>query len=93
MKFSQLVQTALSEVKNIRRRLNGDHAEREQHLRAGLCALAHAIDRHQQALADTFTIPEHHDRKLWRVLDQITVPMRPNGRPTTARTMLDIYWT
>lgn len=92
--FHQTMQKALADLgraqKNINRSTNHSIAQEN---REKLRQLAVAVSRHQAAHARSGGIAEQCDYELWRLLDQITVPIGPTGEPTTLRTMLDIYWT
>jgi len=92
--FHQTMQKALADIgraqKNINRSTNHSIAQEN---RERLRELAVAISRHQAEHARAGGIAEQHDYELWRLLDQITVPIGPTSEPVTLRTMLDIYWT
>ncbi|MEU5109668.1 hypothetical protein AB0H07_46800 [Streptomyces sp. NPDC021354] len=91
--FHQTMQKAIADVgraqKTINRSVNHQLA---QHHRERLRELATAISRHQAQHARSGAIAEQCDYELWRLLDQLTIPLGPADEPTTLRTMLDIYW-
>ncbi|AJT68991.1 hypothetical protein [Streptomyces chattanoogensis] len=92
--FARTVQNALADVNRAKRDHNrsANHTVAQEH-RECLRKLALAVQRHQAAHARAGGVAEQPDYELWRVLDQITVPMGPSSEPTSLRTMLDIYWT
>lgn len=91
--FHQTMQKALADLgraqKNINRSTNHSVAQEN---REKLRQLAVAVSRHQAAHARSGGIAEQCDYELWRLLEEITVPLGPAGEPTTLRTMLDFYW-
>lgn len=54
-------------------------------------ALALAIRDHQAANAVTGS-GEQHDHELWRLLDELTLPVGADRQRTTLRNMLRTYW-
>lgn len=91
--FQAAVQARLSEVgkirKNVNRAMNRQNHDRS---RNALRELATAVRKHQAAHAKAGGIAQQCDYELWRLLDEVTVPMGPEGEPTSLRTMLDFYW-
>lgn len=92
--FHQTMQKALADVGRAQKTINrsANHQVAQDH-RERLRELSLAISRHQAEHARSGGIAEQCDYELWRLLDQITVPIGPANEPTTLRTMLDIYWT
>lgn len=92
--FHQTMQRALSDVGRASKTINrsANHQIAQDH-RERLRELALAVSRHQAAHARSGGIAEQCDYELWRLLDQLTVPVGPTQEQATLRTMLDIYWT
>ncbi|MCV7034895.1 MULTISPECIES: hypothetical protein [Mycobacterium] len=91
--FARGVSRALRDLNAIRARSNLDTPRYgTQYYRRRIRELALAIQAHRAALTDTNLVAEAHDRRLWRILDEITVPTGAADTPTTLQTMLDSYW-
>jgi hypothetical protein len=80
IRFKRLVETRLAETKRaevvVRRERNeANEASRREDQRSTLRTLALAIAAHQDACRDLGIEPSQADLKLWRVLDEVSVPL------------------
>jgi len=70
------------------RRLSANEAR----YRDAVQALAVRIHQHQALTARSSREPEQHDYDLWRLLDELTVPLGDDNAPVPLRRMLRAYW-
>lgn len=93
-RFHQKVLAAISEITKLSKDRNrSDNRRNIDASRQTLRKLAVAVHRHQAAHAKAGVIAEQADYELWQLLDQLTVPVGPDGEPTSLRVMLDFFWT
>lgn len=55
-------------------------------------ALAVRIHQHQALTARSGRDPEQHDHDLWRLLEELTVPLGDDDQPVPLQRMLRAYW-
>lgn len=91
--FARGVSRAVRDLNTIRARSTSAGVRYgTQYYRRRIRELALAIQAHRAALTDANLVAEPHDRRLWRILDEITVPTGAADTPITLQTMLDSYW-
>ncbi|PKV95522.1 hypothetical protein ATK30_6444 [Amycolatopsis echigonensis] len=90
--FKRLVETRLSQTRAATADENHRAAALNHRHRNAVRMLAKAIDCHRRAVGTAFD-PEPADRALWQVLDDVTVPLGPQGVSVPVRDMLDTYWS
>ncbi|MFE3170091.1 hypothetical protein ACFXPA_04650 [Amycolatopsis sp. NPDC059090] len=90
--FKRLVETRLAQTRAAVADENHQASILNDRHRNVVRRLAQAIDDHRRALG-TALDPEPADRALWRMLDDVTVPLGPHGVPVPVRDMLDTYWS
>ncbi|MEW2484492.1 hypothetical protein AB0876_33375 [Mycobacterium sp. NPDC049093] len=87
--FIRHVASALAEVNQIQKEHNrAESRTGAQHYRSLLRQLALAIDLHRTSRSDSGTGGDAHDRMLWGILDQLTVPDGPDHAETSLTEML-----
>lgn len=92
--FGRTMQNALAVVKETRRNINrATNHQTAQDMRERLRELAQALQKHQVAHARIGGVAEQHDYELWQALDRIRVPLGPDSKMVSLRSMLDVYWT
>lgn len=90
--FRRMVQDRITQTRAGASEDNLNKAELLQWQHNSVRKLVEAIDRHRCALgADVH--PEPADQTLWKILDDVTVPVGPNQLPVSVRDMVDSYWT
>jgi hypothetical protein len=100
--LKQIVQERLGQVREARRATPesrarlvaqaNDMSQRASDYRTIIRELARAVHQHQALSAASGTPPEQHDYDLWRVLDELTVPVGPEQQGASLRSMLRTYW-
>lgn len=90
--FKRLVETRLAQTRAAAADENHQASFLNHRHRNAVRILAHAIDCHRRALT-TALHSEPADRALWQILDNVTVPLGPQGAPVPVRDMLDTYWS
>ncbi|GAB3365958.1 hypothetical protein GCM10027360_33000 [Amycolatopsis echigonensis] len=90
--FKRLVETRLSQTRAAAADENHKAAALNRRHRNAVRRLAEAIDRHRRTLGAEVD-PEPADRALWQILEDVTVPLGPQGVPVAVRDMLTTYWS
>ncbi len=89
--FRLMVQERLGQTRPGASQDNVYKDETLQWYRKAVRLLVEAIGNHQCAL-DADVHPEPADLELWKVLDEVTVPVGYERRPVSARDMFDSCW-